>query len=346
MTTLNSHSRNNLKKDYFGVTKHNEEVSLYTLNNKNGIEAKISNFGATLYSLFVPTKNGKTDVVLGFNSLNDYIESFEKEGSPYFSAIVGRIAGRIKNAQFPLNGKTVMLDRNHGKHHLHGGKYQLSNVAWNFENYNPETNSITFSYLSKENEFYPGDVSIEVIYQLSDDNSLSIKYKATATEDTPLNLTNHAYFNLDSQTGSVLEQKLTVNADKFLELDQDSTPTGKFIEVENHPFDFRKSKNVIRGIDNCFVLKNNTEPCAVLRSEKNDLTMKVFTDQPSVQIYVGGKTAEGLNNKNLVKYHTESGICFETQLFPDSPNHEHFTDIILRKGKTYQQNTSFQFILS
>ncbi|WP_213196135.1 aldose epimerase family protein [Cloacibacterium caeni] len=328
------------------VNKHNTEISTYTINNKNGVEAHLTNYGATLLSLYVPTKNGKIDVVLGFHSIDEYIKAFEMGASPYFNAVVGRFAGRIKNAQFQLNGKTIQLDQNHGIHHLHGGKYQLSNVAWNFENYNEETNTLTFSYVSKANEFYPGDVTIEVAYTLTDENELNINYKATTTEDTLLNLTNHAYFNLDGISGNTLDQKLQINAEKFLELDDENIPTGNFIPMENHAFDFRSSKNVVAGIDHCFVLKNNSEPAAILESETNGLTMNVFTDQPAVQIYVGGKTSEELQNKNLVEYHTESGICFETQVFPDAPNHEDFPNAILRKGETYQQNTTFQFIIS
>ena len=328
------------------VNKHNTEISTYTITNKNGVEAHLTNYGATLLSLYVPTKNGKIDVVLGFHSIDEYIKAFEMGASPYFNAVVGRFAGRIKNAQFQLNGKTIQLDQNHGKHHLHGGKHQLSNVAWNFENYNEETNTLTFSYVSKSNEFYPGDVTIEVAYTLTDENELNIKYKATTTEDTLLNLTNHAYFNLDGISGNTLDQKLQINAEKFLELDDEKIPTGNFIPMENHAFDFRSSKNVVAGIDHCFVLKNNTEPAAILESVKNGVTMKVYTDQPAVQIYVGGKTSDELQNKESVEYHTESGICFETQVFPDAPNHEDFPNAILRKGETYQQNTTFQFIIS
>ena len=328
------------------VNKHNTEISTYTITNKNGVEAHLTNYGATLLSLYVPTKNGKIDVVLGFHTIDEYIKAFEMGASPYFNAVVGRFAGRIKNAQFQLNGKTIQLDQNHGIHHLHGGKYQLSNVAWNFENYNEETNTLTFSYVSKANEFYPGDVTIEVAYTLTDENELNIKYKATTTEDTLLNLTNHAYFNLDGILGNTLDQKLQINAEKFLELDAENIPTGNFIPMENHAFDFRSSKNVVAGIDHCFVLKNNTEPAAILESVKNGVTMKVYTDQPAVQIYVGGKTSDELQNKESVEYHTESGICFETQVFPDAPNHEDFPNAILRKGETYQQNTTFQFIIS
>ncbi len=328
------------------VNKHNTEISTYTITNKNGVEAHLTNYGATLLSLYVPTKNGKIDVVLGFHSIDEYIKAFEIGASPYFNSVVGRFAGRIKNAQFQLNGKTIQLDQNHGKHHLHGGKHQLSNVAWNFENYNEETNTLTFSYVSKANEFYPGDVTIEVAYTLTDENELNIKYKATTTENTLLNLTNHAYFNLDGISGNTLDQKLQINAEKFLELDDENIPTGNFIPMENHAFDFRNSKNVVAGIDHCFVLKNNTEPAAILESVKNGVTMKVYTDQPAVQIYVGGKTSDELQNKESVEYHTESGICFETQVFPDAPNHEDFPNAILRKGETYQQNTTFQFIIS
>ena len=335
------HSKNNVI-----ITPVKNNISLYKITNKNGIEINLTNYGATLLSLYVPSKNGKIDVVLGFHSIDEYIKAFEIGASPYFNAVVGRFAGRIKNAQFQLNGKTIQLDQNHGKHHLHGGKHQLSNVAWNFENYNEETNTLTFSYFSKANEFYPGDVTIEVAYTLTDENELNIKYKATTTEDTLLNLTNHAYFNLDGISGNTLDQKLQINAEKFLELDDENIPTGNFIPMENHAFDFRSSKNVVAGIDHCFVLKNNKEPAAILESVKNGLTMKVYTDQPAVQIYVGGKTSDELQNKESVKYHTESGICFETQAFPDAPNHEDFPNAILRKGETYQQNTTFQFIIA
>ena len=235
------------------VNKHNTEISTYTITNKNGVEAHLTNYGATLLSLYVPTKNGKIDVVLGFHTIDEYIKAFEMGASPYFNAVVGRFAGRIKNAQFQLNGKTIQLDQNHGKQHLHGGKYQLSNVAWNFENYNEETKTLNFSYVSKANEFYPGDVTIEVAYTLTDENELNIKYKATTTEDTLLNLTNHAYFNLDGISGNTLDQKLQINAEKFLELDDEKIPTGNFIPMENHDFDFRNSKNVVAGIDHCFV---------------------------------------------------------------------------------------------
>ena len=335
------HSKNNVI-----ITPVKNNISLYKITNKNGVEANITNYGATLLSLYVPTKNGKIDVVLGFKSIDEYIKAFEIGASPYFNAVVGRFAGRIKKAQFQLNGKTIQLDQNHGKHHLHGGKYQLSNVAWNFENYNEETNTLTFSYVSKANEFYPGDVTIEVAYTLTDENELNINYKATTTEDTLLNLTNHAYFNLDGISGNTLDQKLQINAEKFLELDDENIPTGNFIPMENHAFDFRSSKNVVAGIDHCFVLKNTKEPAAILESVKNGVTMKVYTDQPAVQIYVGGKTSDELQNKESVKYHTESGICFETQVFPDAPNHEDFPNAILRKGETYHQNTTFQFIIS
>lgn len=335
-----------LSKNNVIITPVKNNISLYKITNKNGIEINLTNYGATLLSLYVPTKNGKIDVVLGFHSIDEYIKAFEIGASPYFNSVVGRFAGRIKKAQFQLNGKTIQLDQNHGKHHLHGGKHQLSNVAWNFENYNEETNTLTFSYFSKANEFYPGDVTIEVAYTLTDENELNIKYKATTTEDTLLNLTNHAYFNLDGISGNTLDQKLQINAEKFLELDDENIPTGNFIPMENHAFDFRSSKNVVAGIDHCFVLKNNTEPAAILESVKNGLIMKVYTDQPAVQIYVGGKTSDELQNKESVKYHTESGICFETQVFPDAPNHEDFPNAILRKGETYHQNTTFQFIIS
>ncbi len=322
----------------------NDEISVYTLTNENGIEAQFTNFGATILSLIIPTKNGKIDVILGFESVEEYIKAFRIGASPYFNCVVGRFAGRIKNAQFYLNNQLVHLDKNHGNHHLHGGNHHLSNVAWEFINYDKKNNSIMFSYLSKANEFYSGDATIEVNYSLSEDNKLNINYKATSTEDTLFNLTNHAYFNLDGLTGSVLDQKLMINALEFLELDKENIPTGNYIPMENHQFDYKNFKNVVSGIDHCFVLKNEKEPAAILKSEKNQLKMKVYTNQPSVQIYVGGKTANELKNKENIAFHSESGICFETQVFPDAPNHKNFPNAILRKGETYLQNTSFEFI--
>lgn len=324
---------------------NNQEILFYSIKNKSGLELKVTNFGATIFSLEIPSKNGKNDVVLGFNKIEDYVKSFEKDGSPFFSAVVGRFAGRIANSQFPLNGKTIYLDHNLGKHHLHGGKNHISNVIWDFIKYDEKSNTITFSYLSKTNEYYPGDVTIDVSYTLSEGNALIVTYNATTTEDTLLNLTQHAYFNLDGQNGNVSEQKLTVNADVFLEVDSDCIPTGNLINLNNHSFDFRIPKNVVPGINDCFVLKNNTEPApaAVLHSEKNNLTMKVFTNQPAVQIYVGGMISDEFTAKESAKYHSESGICFETQAFPDAPNHENFPNAILRKGEKYFHETTFQF---
>ena len=327
----------------FSSKKINDEISVYSLTNENGIEAQFTNFGATILSLIIPTKNGKIDVLLGFDNVEEYIKAFEIGASPYFNCVVGRFAGRIKNAQFYLNNQLVLLDKNHGKHHLHGGNHHLSNVAWDFINYDEKNNSIAFSYLSKANDFYSGDVSVEVNYSLSKDNKLIINYKATSTEDTLFNLTNHAYFNLDGFAGSVLDQKMMINAEQFLELDEENIPTGKYILMENHQFDYRNFKNVVSGIDHCFIIKNETQPAAILMSEKNHLKMKVYTNQPAVQIYVGGKTVDELKNKENTTFHSESGICFETQVFPDAPNHENFPNAILRQGETYLQNTSFEF---
>lgn len=327
----------------FSSKKIKNNLFVFSLTNKNGMEVMLSNYGATLLSLYIPTSKGKIDVLLGFSSVEEHIRAHKLGLSPLFNCVVGRFAGRIKNAEFSLNNKTIFLDKNHGQHHIHGGNYQLGNTIWQFSEYNTTENSITLTYLSKENEYYPGDVTISVTYYLTNDNQLKIKYIANTTQDTLLNLTNHAYFNLDGIEGNVTQQHLKINADEFLELDQDKIPTGNFIKVDNHIFDFRIAKNVIAGIDHCFVIKNNTKPCAVLSSKKNNITMKVFTTEPGVQIYVGGKVSDELETKKQVKLHTESGICFETQLFPDSPNHTNFPNAILRKEDTYIQETVFEF---
>jgi len=316
------------------------------LTNNNGVKIKVVPFGATLVSLQIPLKNTESvDVVLGFDDIESYVKSFESEGSPFFGATVGRYAGRIDNGVFELNGKQYQLSQNNGSNSLHGGVNNFSRKVWDIKNEKMGKNpSVTLSCLSVSGEEnYPGDLYVEVTYTLSENNEVIIEYVATTTQDTVINLTHHSYFNLDGHKGTVANQELIVNSQNRLEVREDSIPTGKYVPVKNTYFDFRLPKVCPIQIDNTFVIDNSEEVVASLRSTKNNLKMDVYTNQPGVHIYVGGKFPEGLNGKENTEYHSQSGICFETQNFPDAPNHKGFPNSILRVGERYCQKTMYKF---
>lgn len=346
--TKNSISQFSKQKNIksFGFLPNGDEVNSYVLTNKNGVELAVINYGATITSLKIPVSNGeKVDVVLGFDTLEDYIKSYTLPNSPYFGAVIGRYAGRINNATFNLNGKVISLNKNHGNHSLHGGSNNFSTNFWAVksitENENP---SITLQYTSVDNEEnFPGEMQIEVTYTLTETNELKIEYKANASEDTIINLTQHSYFNLDGQKGNVVNQELAINSNSILEVDSENIPSGRFINLENNPFNFTNPKNCPEKIDTSFVLEKKNEFAASLYNKNNGLKIHVYTDQPSVHVYVGGKCADSVKGKENVTYNNTSGICFETQNYPDAPNHPHFPDAVLKKGETYLQKTRFKF---
>lgn len=322
-------------------------IKKFVLTSKAGMQLTVLNYGASITSLKIPLQNQEfVDVVLGFESATDYANSFEYGHAPYFGAVVGRFAGRIRNAEFQLNEKTIQLDKNLGEHHIHGGVEGFSQKIWEVSSHSEgDEPSISFSITSSHlDENFPGEVKVEVTYTLTLAGELDIQYKATTTEDTLLNLTQHSYFNLDGHQANVTDQELKINADKVLETDEENVPTGKLIPLKNHQFDFSKFKSVPSQIDDAFVLDFENDVAAELKSKKNMLQMKVFTNQPCVQVYVGGQIDSKLKSKDQISYHKTSGICFETQAFPDAPNHTHFPSAILKKDKTYHQHTKFQFI--
>ena len=336
----------NSQEKLFGVMPNGEAVSAYELINNNGFNVKIINYGATIASIKTPLKNGEIiDVVLGFDTLDDYIKSYEFAGSPYFGATVGRYAGRINQGLFSLNNKKYQLDKNHNNHSLHGGNSGFSQKIWEVKNVSYEENpSITLSYFSPNNEGnFPGDLTVELKYSLSEENELIIEYKATTTEDTIINLTNHSYFNLDGHSKTVSNQDLFVNSQKILETDTENIPTGYILKVNNCPFDFSATRKCPSKIDTSFVLNNENEVAASLFSESNNLKMFVYTNQPSVHIYVGGSCDARIKGKENTAYNPLSGICFETQNFPDAPNHNHFPTAVLKKGETYLHKTIYKF---
>lgn len=327
----------------FGCTSSGKESFCYTLRNSNGVEIAIIDYGATIQSIKIPISSGKkVDVVLGFVHVSDYEKSFTLSGAPFIGAVVGRYAGRIKNGSFKLNNDVFQLNKNLGKHHLHGGKTNFSNSFWNVISHS--NNCITLEYISKDvDENYPGEVTVQVTYTLTEENELEIIYSATTTKDTIINLTQHSYFNLDGHENSIENQDLQVTSCKLLDTDENNVPTGYFLNVANLPFDFTTFKKCPTKIDTSFVISDNSTSVATLKSTQNKLQMHVFTNQLSVHIYVGGNCENKIIGKNNVNYHALSGICFETQNFPDAPNQSHFPNAVLRKDETYHQKTSFKF---
>jgi aldose 1-epimerase len=332
--------------ELFGLMVDGEAVDSYELTNKNGMQMKVVNYGATITSLKMPLKNGEiVDVVLGFDTLEAYIKSFDLESAPYLGATVGRFAGRINNSTFSLNGERFHLNKNNKHHSLHGGNKNFSQKIWKVKNENESKNpSITLSYLSPNNEEnYPGELSVVLTYTLSEENELIIEYKAKTTQDTIVNLTHHSYFNLDGHKSDISEQELIVNSEKILETTNGNIPTGWFLNTANSSFDFSKSKKCPSKIDTTFVLEKENEFSASLFNKKNNLKMTVYTNQPGVHIYVGGNCFNTIKGKENADYHSLSGICFETQNFPDAPNHEHFPSSVLKKEEAYHHITIYKF---
>jgi len=332
--------------NFFGYMPNGAAVNSCELTNKKGMQLKVITFGATITSLKIPLKNGSfIDVVLGFDTLEAYLNSFNINSSPYFGATVGRYAGRINNSTFSLNGKSIDLNSNNNGHSLHGGNIGFSQKQWKIKNVNEGENpSITLSYFSPDGEEnYPGDLSVNLTYTLSDQNELIIEYDATTSEDTVINLTHHSYFNLDGHNSTILEQDLIVHSNKMLETNEHIIPTGQFLNLENNPFNFNQAKKCPQKIDTTFVLNDVEEYSASLYSANNNLEMLVFTNQPAVHIYVGGNCNNEIKGKENTVYHNLSGICFETQNFPDAPNHDNFPSSILRKEEMYHHKTIYKF---
>ncbi|WP_317047925.1 aldose epimerase family protein [Flavobacterium crocinum] len=322
-----------------------DEIYSFDLVNKNGMKVQIINYGATVTSIQIPVDGKLTDVVLGFDNLESYLESYNLPSAPYFGTTVGRYAGRIHNATFSLNDKKFQLDGNNNGNTLHGGPMGFGRKTWSVTDAKTGENpSITFGLLSEHlDENFPGEMTVYLTYTLTEENELKLDYKATSTEDTIINLTHHSYFNLDGHDGNVLEQQMFIKSAKMLETNSDNIPTGDFTDLTDHDFDFRTTKNCPFPIDNSFVVNSKTEIVAQLISLKNKLRMNVYTDQPSVHIYVGGNCFGKLKGKENVDYNAQSGICFETQNFPDAPNQTHFPNAVLKKGEQYAQKTVYQF---
>lgn len=338
------------------------KASLYTLKNKNGMSVSISNYGATIVSINVPDRNGKVqDVTLGFNNASDY----EKK-SPYFGCIVGRYANRIANGRFTLNQKEYLLKTNNKPGnipcHLHGGVKGFDKHLWSVKKLTQtNSNSLKMTHISPDgSEGYPGQLTLSVIYKLTDDNQIIITYSATTTKATPVNFTNHAYFNLKGEgEGNILDHQLYINAKKFTPVSKGLIPNGKIEPVEHTPFDFNYPTKIGSrinneneqlvfggGYDHNWVLdKKNMQLslAATLYEPISGRHMEVFTTEPAIQFYSGNFLDGTLIGKSGKKYLYRGALCLETQHYPDSPNHSHFPNTILNVGQNYNSQTIYRF---
>uniref|UniRef100_UPI00402AAFCF aldose epimerase family protein n=1 Tax=[Ruminococcus] torques TaxID=33039 RepID=UPI00402AAFCF len=339
----------------FGCTKEGNQASLYVIRNENGMEAAVTDLGATLVSLKVKNKEGSmADVVLGYENAAGY-----EAGTCFFGTIVGRNANRIGGAQFELNGKTYHLTGNDNGNNLHSGRDFYNIRIWETEEVT-ET-SVRFKLHSPDgDQGYPGTADIYVTYSLDKDDKLDIFYEALSDKDTILNMTNHSYFNLDGHnSGSVLQHTLTLEADYFTPGDAQSIPTGEILPVENTPMDFREGRKIgerieeeyepLRfgnGYDHNWVLKNkgNFEKVAELMAEESGIVMETYTDRPGMQIYTANFVENEVGKEGVV-YGKRSAVCLETQCYPDAVHHENFPSPVYRAGEKYTAHTAFRFLI-
>ena len=342
-------------KKVFGKTPSGETVDLYTLKNAKGMEANISTYGGVLVSLKVPDRAGTLgDVVLGFDDFNGYLLP-----PPYFGAIVGRYGNRIGHAQFKLDGVEYHLAKNDADNTLHGGKHGFDKALWTATPLSPT--SLQLNYVSKDGEEgYPGTLSAKVIYTVTENNELKLDYSASTDKDTVVNLTNHSYFNLAGEgNGDILDNELTINADRYTPVDKGLIPTGELRSVKGTPFDFTtahvigerinaKDQQLIyaKGYDQNFVLNKpgdlNTV-AARLKSPKSGRIVEVLTTEPGLQFYTSNFLDGTIHGKGGKVYAKHAAVCMETQHFPDSPNKPMFPSSELKPGGTYRTTTIYRF---
>ncbi len=346
---LSSSDSSNVSKYLFGAID-GKEVYQFKLTNQNNVSVAILNYGGTITSINVPDKNGQMgDVVLGFDSLSGYLQ----KDNPYFGCLVGRYANRIANAKFKLNAMEYKLAANDGKHTLHGGLKGFDKVIWNV--LHASDTSLLLSYESKDGEEgFPGNVKTEVLYIVSSNNELKIIYKATTDKATPINLTNHTYFNLSAGTDdNIVEHELQLDADQFTEVNKELIPTGKQLAVAGTPMDFTRSKRigfdiekVKGGYDHNWVLNKKPDVLARVGSLYHPASgryMEIFTTQPGIQFYSGNFLDGKLTGKKGQHYLQHGGLALETQHYPDSPNQPSFPTTILQPGENYFQTTIYKF---
>ncbi|MEO6962750.1 MAG: aldose epimerase family protein [Puia sp.] len=339
----------NGNKKVFG-TIGKDTIYSYSLQNGKGMKAVVSNYGATLLELWTPDKSGKTgDVILGFDSLDGYLQ----KGNPYFGALVGRYANRIANARFTIDGKQYTLAPNNNGNTLHGGIKGFDKEIWTVEQVNDS--SVALSYTSPDGEEgFPGTMTVKVVYTVTADDGLKIDYTAVSDKKTPVNLTNHAYFNLSAgRDSTILQHELTLHASHYTPVNDSLIPTGQIASVKNTPMDFLKLKKVGKdidqvkgGYDHNFVIDRKDSGLVLAASvfdEGSGRDMQVWTTQPGVQFYTGNFLDGSLTDRDGKKIVQHAALCLETQHFPDSPNKPSFPNVILEPGQTFHETTEYKF---
>jgi aldose 1-epimerase len=329
-----------------------QAVTEYTLTNANGMQVSIINYGGTITKILTKDKDGKFgDVVLGFDSISGYTQ----KGNPFFGALIGRYGNRIAKGHFTLDGVTYNLAQNNNGQSLHGGLKGFDKVMWTATKPAGDS-SLKLTYLSKDGEEgYPGNLSVEVVYTLTADNGLKIDYAATTDKATPVNLTNHAYFNLSAgKDSTILDHELMLKANKYTEVDTVLIPTGKLPDVKGTPMDFTTAKKIGKdiaavkgGYDHNWVISrtgNGLESVATLYHPASGRFMEVFTTEPGIQFYSGNFLDGTLTNtRGGQKYVQHAALCLETQHFPDSPNQPTFPNTILKPGEKYTHTSLYKF---
>lgn len=362
LTGCNSLSKNSTSSDKtvsmepFGKTEDGQQVDQYTLTNGNGMTARIITYGAMLTELHVPDRDGNPgDVVLGFDNLEAYLE-----GHPYFGCTTGRVANRIAGGRFTLNGEEYTLATNNGPNHLHGGEKGLDKRVWEAREVKTKDGvAVEFHYLSPDGEEgYPGNLDIYVTYTLTEDNELRIDYRATTDKATPVNLTNHSYFNLAGEgNGNIYEHVLQLNASNYTPADETLIPIGAVVPVASTVMDFTEPKRIGRdikqvggdpvGYDHNFVLDKSEsgklEKFAEIHEPTTGRVMEISTTEPGVQLYTGNFLDGTLTGKSGKVYHQHYAFCLETQHFPDSINQPNFPSVVLNPGDTYTHTTVHKF---
>ncbi len=342
----------------FGTMPDGTPVDVYTLTNVHGLEVRAITYGGIIVSLKTPDRNGRLgDIVLGFDSLDGYLKS-----SPYFGAIIGRYGNRIARGRFTLDGKTYTLATNDGANHLHGGVKGFDKVVWHAEPVqNDKSVAVIFTHTSPDgDEGYPGTLHVRVTYTLTDNDSLEVDYYATTDKATPVNLTQHSYFNLAGDgSGDVLGERLTIDADHYTPVGAGLIPTGEIAPVESTPFDFRTPTAIgaridadnaqlklAGGYDHNFVLEREGDGlahAARVVDPASGRTLDIETTEPGIQFYSGNFLDGTITGKDGHVYGHRNGFCLETQHYPDSPNHPTFPSTILRPGREYHSTTVFTF---
>jgi aldose 1-epimerase len=343
----------------FGKLPDGGVAYLFTLTNRDHLQARVSNYGGRIVSLSVPDRNGRfADIVLGFDSLPDYLSN----GSTYFGALIGRYANRIGGARFNLDGVEYKLEKNNGENTLHGGSQGFDKKLWT-PRLLPDS-GLELTYHSKAGEEgYPGNLTATVVYHLTDANEIRIDYRATTDKDTIVNLTNHSYFNLKGAgEGDILGHVLTLHASRFTPVDSGLIPTGELRSVAGTPFDFRspiaigarigqndEQLKLGRGYDHNFVLdKKGADPQLAARVEEPESgrVLEVYTTEPGVQLYTGNFLDGTVRGKGGKLYPHRGAFCLETQHFPDSPNKPAFPSVVLHPGRQFAETTIFRFAVT